>query len=333
MQYEKDFVYVDISKQELTSECIEKYLDFRRTLDAKFRDGKCMVVYRGVDKKFLRDRLNNTHEGVGWSETFHRLFIVGEKSKSFLRKMSNNDSFDEFIIPVDDVSDGTFLKLFRCMCELVHSDEYKNVIKFCVSEDFKSFFSNANERQFVSKVKIFNRRIKEIIRDYYLYLLHVAAAKNISKYTLFVSTSLVHNVARNFACPGGDEAEGLIYHYYIPQPYYKYAISPSNIRYHRNVINKADMPNYNPKKIYYKESEVSIKGVLFPHFIVGIEFVETKKFVVNPHILGLNAKQIPSAINNGIYIDQMSFGKDIRKTLYARMTLLDSRGKFHDCTL
>jgi len=68
---------------------------------------------------------------------------------------------------------------------------------------------------------------------------------------------------------------------------------------------------------YPKQNEVSIKGGLFPHFILGICNLEDNNFIVNPHVFKQSEKELEFAPQQGLIIDQSNFEKEIKKTGYA----------------
>lgn len=70
-----------------------------------------------------------------------------------------------------------------------------------------------------------------------------------------------------------------------------------------------------------EENEISIKGCILPHYILGVYDTDNKEFIVNPH--SLTKKR--DWIGHGFDIDQKTFSKFIKTTEYKKyLELIES---------
>lgn len=139
---------------------------------------------------------------------------------------------------------------------------------------------------------------------------------------MFVSTTTDHKIASIF-CSRGNTNLKLIIHYFISSPYYKKAIGPWMINQHKDVVNKYSLPTYNPVGLYRGEQEVSIKGALLPHCMLGIELLDENKFIINHHIQNISLNDLNKISKNGLDINQENFESDIFTTAYLRWAEVD----------
>jgi len=78
--------------------------------------------------------------------------------------------------------------------------------------------------------------------------------------------------------------------------------------------------------LFPEQIEVSVKGALFPCFILGVKQIENEKFVINPHIL--NIKNPKKASNSGIPVEQKDFMNTVLASNYMRFISTDLQGNF-----
>jgi hypothetical protein len=82
--------------------------------------------------------------------------------------------------------------------------------------------------------------------------------------------------------------------------------------------------------LFEKEEEVSFKGFILPHFILGVYDVQEKCFIINPPLM--SAKDT-DWINEGFEIDGDSFLEFIKKTKYKRFLTLHDNSEFKEKTI
>ncbi|MGO9015584.1 MAG: hypothetical protein ACLQF0_11450 [Dissulfurispiraceae bacterium] len=310
--------YVSISDGE-----IAHFETFLRFLYEKYLEGSVLLTYRGEDFRNITRRLTNIT--VPDIEIYNRAFYFGDKARHYQSDVFNPDSRN-FLTGINDSSESTIAYIFSRINNVVTSESN---LRRLVSQKFSKFFSkNDNKEQFVLAINRCDSEEEKVkLRDYYLYFLHTAGSKGIRKEAFFVSTSSSKVVARGFA-----RNRKLIFHYYIPQPYYCHAVAPWIIEEHQHIVNKRKLPIYQPFGLFANQTEVAVKGALFPQFLYGIELVEGNQLMVNPHILSLRKNQFKEAIKTGVTIDQSDFHNKIFQTGFIRWVQADENGHYeqHD---
>ena len=304
------------------------------TICQSFQDNKdkIQILYRGESKITLEDKLK---ESYGSYKFFEYLFFIGDKAKFFFKETKSSKENREYLQSIADVSDETFKFIFNNLHyifaskEVAEGTKQRELNKFKTNEfSFVQFFSDpTNENKFLDakKFEVLQTEKNLIhLRDYYLYLLHTYGAENAS---LFVSTSMKRNIARKKFTY---EDTGIIFWYFIPKPIHFYGVSYLSFQESQAICKDCNLPTYN-KCFYPQDDEVSIKGALFPHFILGIEDRLDKKFVVNPHIFKQKKKQIPLILHRGLLINQEDFSDKIISTGYAGyVTRWSDTGSYSD---
>lgn len=166
------------------------------------------------------------------------------------------------------------------------------------------------------------------LRDYYLYFLHVAGDSGIRQETMLVSTSLSINIAEYFS---DKQNNSLIFYGFIPQPYPNFIVSPWLASEYHNIASHNGLPTYQPFGLFPEELEVSVKGALFPCFILGIKQNTNEHFVVNPHVF--NIENFEEAGKYGIPIQQIDFMNSILSSNYRRFVSTDLQANFEQYEL
>jgi hypothetical protein len=266
------------------------------TVCQAFQDNKdkIQILYRGENKITLEDKLRESYDSY---KLFEKLFFVGEKAKFFFKETSSSVENREHLKSISDVDDATFKFIFKSLHHIFTSEDIERESKQRELNQFKAnefsfiqFFSDlTNINIFLDAKKSEVLKIEENLirlRDYYLYLLHTYGLENVS---LFVSTSIKRSVAKQFA---NNKDTGIIFWYFTPKPTHYYGVSYLSFQEIQATCKDCNLPTYD-KCFYPKDGEVSMKGELFPHFILGIEDRLDKKFVVNPHIFKQTKKHIP----------------------------------------
>jgi hypothetical protein len=290
------------------------------TVCQSFQDNKdkIQILYRGESKITLEDKLK---ESYGSYKFFEHLFFVGEKAKFFFKETSSSIENREHLKSISDVDDATFKFIFKSLHyiftseDIVRESKQRELNQFKTNEfSFVQFFSDlTNVIKFLDakKFEILNTEENLIrLRDYYLYLLHTYGMENAS---LFVSTSRKRKIAQKFS--NKDKDNSIIFWYFIPKPIHYYGVSYLSFQESQAICEDCNLPTYD-RCFYPQDDEVSIKGALFPHFILGIEDRLGKKFVVNPHIFKQTKKHIPLIPQKGLFINQENFSDKIINSGY-----------------
>ena len=289
------------------------------TICQLFQDNKdkIQILYRGESKTTLEDKLKKSY---GNYKFFERLFFMGDKAKFFFKETSSSIENRKYLQSISDVDDETFKFIFKSLHyiftseDIVRESKQRELNQFKTDEfRFVQFFSDlTNVNKFLDAKKYEVLKTEENLirlRDYYLYLLHTYGMENAS---LFVSTSMKRNVAKKFT----NKDKGIVLWYFIPKPTHYYGVSYLSFQESQAICEDCNLPTYD-KCFYPQDDEVSIKGALFPHFILGIEDRLDKKFVVNPHIFKQTKNQIPLIPQKGLFINQENFSDKIINSGYA----------------
>ena len=93
-------------------------------------------------------------------------------------------------------------------------------------------------------------------------------------------------------------------------------------------MSQYNLPIYKAEGLYPEQKEFAVKGGLFPHFILGIELVSEKKFVVNSHFKNSSRNDFEQISKTGFNIDQSDFDKSIADTGYKGWIETDLNGNF-----
>lgn len=288
-----------------------------------------LLLYRGDSKKHLRKQLfidPGTQNPDG--QMYAKLFYFGQKARHFWMEKDRDIHQREWLKGVWDHSDTTFAWLFKEIRRVLKYS-YRRVKRFCDENPALSEYFNdeSNGTDFIAQVMQESPKKRQIIRDYYLHLLHTYGRNGIHKATLLVSASSDLRVASSFRKDG---AENVVLYMFSPAPYTKYCVSsrfrPKDI----GVVMDAGLPLYKRNSgIYPGQKEYGFRGAIFPHLIFGVYDQATDDFIVNPHLLAMNGHSMENLYRNGIRVEQNQFENMIKKTGFHRFVIVDESGLYH----
>jgi hypothetical protein len=148
-------------------------LKFKKTLKCLERvtqlneKNRKTIVFRGVTKSYLSERLNQDTE----IDLLSAYFYVGEKAQSFL-SIDEDVLTKNYLKNIQDCSKETLTFIFNQIKEVLQKKDNSNIDNFSKENiEFASFFEN-NEPLSFSQYS--EQKIGIKIRDYYLYFLHTA---------------------------------------------------------------------------------------------------------------------------------------------------------------
>ncbi|MEO9507923.1 MULTISPECIES: hypothetical protein [Flavobacteriaceae] len=266
-------------------------------------------IYRGDSLKNLCYKLNVEfdEERTDINTLLYRLFMVGEKAQRFY---TDNENFR-----IEEADDYVFEKILKYYKDSLKSKNSNTIFFFDRNKKFTDFFSNKENKQtFLSKIRAATNSEKINIRNYYLILLHQLAAINYKKKSHFVSTSKKYEIAEMFS-NGKREKHRIILHCWYPRK--------MNIM----IVSKYDLPKYSFHPYQYQK-EYSVLGGILPHFISGIELVESGDFYPNPNIFNQDISN--STFLNGININQEHFHEIANLTNYKRTLTTDGNNTWEN---
>lgn len=231
--------------------------------------------------------------------------------------MSPSDENLDILKDINDCSEETLEFIFKRMFNVVTTKKYalsKRVLENTCSNFIEYFSDISNSKEFVKIINgIRTDPNKIMVRNYYLYWLHVAGSTGIRDKTQLVSTSTDKKVAIDFS---GKVKGGVILHYFIPTSLYDYVVAPWIGDNHQRIASKCNLPMYKAKGLYPEQKEVAAKGGLFPHFILGVELMSEKKFIVNSHFKNISNDDFKEISKRGFNINQEGFDEHIKITGY-----------------
>jgi len=311
----------------LSEEEIQMFHTFKSVLEEKEKEGKVLFLFRGEQLPNIERRLAKPANKVSVSEIFGRVFVVGEKARQYAEGVIGEKTY---LSTINDVSELTLGFIFDRIKSVLSSSKLKAKIESRLPITFKTYFSDINNKAtFINIISRLGFEQKLRLRDYYLYLLHTAGNDGVNKETFFVSTSLKKRIASNFSWNNKGEKR-LIFHYFLPYPFDVHAIAPWMIENQHQLVIDLGLPTYSPKGLFPEQKEVSVKGALFPIFIIGVELVTDRLFVVNPNILNLPREVIPFSSFLGIPPSKTSFEATVFETAYSGSVTTYRDGSFED---
>ena len=301
---------------------IEKVTKLWKLLNQNRRKKTISITFRGEKKEALRQRLfNSSYNDASNSKLASRIFYFGDKAKHYFS--AEGVGRERLFESINDVSASAFETIFNELSRIL-SAEYssqrvsQSIKNFSAENpDFIDYFQAAeNQGSFVDKAVAIED--VELLRNYYLYLLHTFGGKRFSKSSLFISTSEDPGLARNFALSNRNESvngRSIIYVCFFPREVRSHGISILTVQKLLKKYQRAGLPTYSTD--LYKQNEISIKGGLFPQFLFGYFDLENYCFVVNPYIFDPSVT-VEEIVNNGLKIDQSDFHSRIRETDFQR---------------
>lgn len=295
-------------------------------------------IYRNNDKFIYRgDKKEKLYPIYGLEkdssdERFRDiLFILGAKANMFLTKLPGINE-----INIDEANNNVFNLIFKMLSNLLNRDFPFGSIRRVIG-DFRKreteviiFFCNQdNKRKFIDIIDRLSPPQQIIIRDYYLGLLHHISKSEYYVSSFMLSTSIDFSQASKFAWNKEEKnsENPLIIFGWIP---YKYEgiLSVPDSRILREKINMETigLPVYE-KSFFPYQKEVTLKGGLLPHYILGYLYNNQgdEVFDINPALFETN----DSWDGIELPVDQSTFHQRIQNTLFGRyFTLEEDNNQF-----
>lgn len=317
--------FVDIDYKPLSPNEESKFNRLREYLVEKQKEGDILFVYRGEELKNVKKRLFREPASAEIRGIFDRLFSIGDKARHLHIDRNNWGT----LMDLNDCSQGTFEYIFdrlRNMCQ----GKMNKKVREHTSDKFYNYFSNEDNRNgFITAVmEAYNDKSRLKIKDYYLYLLHAAGSEGIRGETTLVSTSSNYKTARGFSRADKKPKNKIIFHYFIPAPFYKLAVAPWISENHQSIVSACGLPTYQVYGLFPSQTEIAVKGALFPHFIIGVELLDKNQFVVNSNAFDLDDNQFQYITKTGFDVDQSNFAERILDTAYRAYGQTDLNGNF-----
>ncbi|GAA3934324.1 hypothetical protein GO495_29820 [Chitinophaga oryziterrae] len=253
---------------------------------------ECVLLLRGEKKTNLERKLIsklNSNDSL-----YDGLFLVGDKAKNYLEKVS---FIPHAIKRITDVGRDVVEWIF---------EEYSNINDKVIDSEY--FRNESNKMDFVSKLE----NNHELI-DYYLFGLHTF---NSDLLVNFVSTTTIPKVAIDYN-------NDLIIIAWLSNKHKHLSVNKNSLVEQCEKIMAFALPPLKDS-FHPTENEYAIKGFLPAHYILGAIDVKANLIVFNPEALNLKADWIA----DGFDINQLSFDKFIKTTNYKRSLMLMNGQQF-----
>ncbi|NMF59765.1 hypothetical protein [Pseudanabaena yagii] len=316
---------MDLQENKLSNKDKNLFYSFTQHLIDVYKEGNLVFIYRGESFKGLRKKLFSSNGDFSRRKLYERLFIVGDKARHFFMDKFEDSDNRRCLTNIKDCSDDTFDFIFERIEKVLSAPNLESRIHQSCSTRFLQYFRDrSNHDEFIKSINSctkLNAKNRLNLRDYYLFFLHIAGSSGIRKETMLVSSSLSIEVAESFA-----KDDPIIIYGFIPQPYHNFVVSPWLTSEYHKIALRNSLPTYQTFGLFPKQIEISVKGALFPCFILGVQQIENKSFVINPHIL--NIKSPNKASKYGIPVKQKDFMKSILASKYMRFISTDIQGNF-----
>lgn len=250
-------------------------------------NNKCKLICRGEKKERIKDKFQdrlNSNDSL-----FDGLFLVGDKAKNYLNKASDIPH------PINNINDSK-----ENVCNWIFDFYSQQTSTKIVDLDY--FKTPENKQKFASSL----RENKELI-DCYLFEIHTINSDSLVNY---VSGTTDLSVAQSMS-------NDLIIIYWTNDnnnhlSIDKYALEERKLSFEKHKLPPVSDSNYP------LESEVALKGCIFPHYIFGVYDSTENAFIPNPALLNVDYDWI----ENGFSINQENFVAFIKSTRYKRFLTL-----------
>ncbi len=268
-----------------------KFFEFIRHLKSS---RKVRFIYRGESN--LNEQYGTDTRNISLLSQY--VFMIGEKSRTFLENRCEYDNIFKFI----------WDKFFNKVCKMnFDSDRTKAKLEQFLADNsgLNDYFSNkGNRRDFIGNNTRSDKEQK-VITDYYLALLHTIGKSGNAR-SHFLSSSTECSVADGFK-----DENGIILYGWIPRKGLKdKVISYEGIGECNDLIASFKLPIYQVP-IYPEQKEICLKFGWLPHFIIGFQYQD--RFYINPNALKPWRTEI---VYDGLDVDQSGFIEIFNTTNY-----------------
>lgn len=307
------------NNKDLSCSELKKFASFIFCLVKHHSEKKISLIYRGEN---LSDAIKIL--GCNKKNFNQAIFLIGSKGRHYRKQYIEKKDRYSF----DDISDGFFEHIFTKLNNALRNTKNPSLIEFATREQpFTSYFiKKTNRNNFLATISMLKDTDKLKARDYYLTILHHIGKIGFHARSFLLSTSTKFSVAKKFA-ESNQKNDGIIYFSWLPSQKLNNAfpISPSRIK--QKLIN-IGLPT-STTSIYRDQKEISLKGGLLPHYIIGYFNLNNMTFEINPNLLNdnNNPEQI---IKNGIEIDQSDFYTSLEQTNYKASFIMTDNGSLYD---
>jgi len=296
------YPFFNVEYSELTcvnSDIKESFFQLIESLETKSETILCM---RG-------DSFEKTpHDNFFTLENLQKIFIVGNKAKSFIVKPkyatytnanSSSDIKKELKIIIHDVNEEIKKK------PDIH--DVKGIISETIidSEDIK----------FLNHLKVF----------LLAFLHNIGSLRSFKSNSPFLSLTTKENIAIDFATNRSKHKKGIVY---------LYALNKSDDYYIKTSEMIKKLESYGIEKWYDDtHKEIILMNGMYPHYLLGIYEVEKdtqdiNKFIINPALYQLLSEKKKFDSKNGLIVDQQNFEQFAKELGHEEFFFKNNMGTF-----
>lgn len=287
------------------------------------------LIYRGENYSNLKDKLNLNND-TDYNKLNHFVFLIGEKGRVYREKYKTKIKNKNKLHSIDSIENKLFNIIFKKLNILLSKSTKPEVTAFkTINTEFSKYFKNKiNKQDFINKINlVFKDSEKLRIRDYYLSLLHTIGTIGFYNNSFFTSSSTSYDKAKKFT-KNSNNSEKIIFVSWIKYPLYNIGISFNYLNLIKPILFKFGFPTYK-QSFFPAQNEISVKGGILPHFILGYIRVEDDIFEINPNFF-FTTKNFDEIVSDGFDIDQSSFTQELNKTNYSGFFILNENNEYSD---
>ena len=272
-------------KNDTEKENIDKFID---RLNFYKREKVIKTLYRGFSKEFAFPVYNLNLKYHNVNDFAKCLFYYGDKSKYFWEQ-KNGRNFG-----LNDTSDKVFEYIFDLFCKIAKNPKKEKTIIYIKknSKQFNFFLDKDNKIKFIKETKSINENNRNELRNFYFRIIHQLGETQLKDKSILISASEEEKESEKFSGKNGIKI-------------YFWDFDFNNIPF----INNNKIPIFQGKP-YKNQKEVSIFGVIFPHYIYAVKDLENEKIIFNPALK--NIKNFDEIIFAGFDIDQTNFSLNLK---------------------
>jgi len=289
------------------------------------------LIFRGEKFSALKHKLNTAGE-QSLRKFNERIFLIGEKAKIYFKEEIRKKANDINVFGISSVEDDLFVYIFNKLNKIFKkSNSHSEIEKFKDgNKSFCSYFLNTkNRKDFLAQIigaKTNDDKLN--IRDYYISILHRIGKIGIQDKSFFLSTTSDFRIAQNFSKNYNKPDSIILVGWTNSRKLNQWTTHGSRLGQREQLLINYDLPIVN-SIIYKHQKEVSMKGGILPHYLIGYILSDRCEFHINPAFFNSN-ESFQTMINEGFVIDQENFKEELTKTNYYGFFTLFEDGQIVD---
>lgn len=317
---------------DLTAQQLQKVTAFLLFLIKQQSNRRVSVIYRGDNFENLKNKLNLYGDQLEDTNLNEMLFLIGEKGRGYRKSYTAKIKRKYKIFGIRNSDERVFKYIFGKYRSVFRKSDNPIIENFKRSNPLyvQFFLSGENENVFLETAGnlLENKRLE--FRDYFLAPLHHLGAIGYFNNSIFLSTSSDSNIANDFSphrqIPNFSEKITIVS--WIPQPVMKRYVAYHYSTISNRTIKKLGFPVYK-EPFYPTQKEITMKGGLFPHYMLGYFRGRKNQFEINPHFFSTE-KAFSEIVDEGFNIDQSNFNRRLKETDYGAFFWAYNDGTYGD---